>query len=161
MSALIEQATRMVQTLKQRELFMTTVESCTGGGFSNWITNISGASEVFQGGRVTYSNEEKLELGVPLAVIDQYTVYSLETALAMAEAGIRKAVRADVGVGITGSISRIDPANPGSRPGEVYIAVVFGDLKVARKFIFSDAGERWDVKDLAIEEALNMVLEIL
>ncbi len=161
MKNLLELAAQVVRILRERNLFITTVESCTGGGLAYFITNISGASEVMKGARVTYSNEEKVATGVPAEIIEKHTVYSLEVAEAMAEAGIRAAVRADIGVGITGSISRVDPANPNSQPGEVYIAVKFGEKIISRKFVFADEGERWEVKERAIAEALRMVLEVL
>lgn len=161
MEELLILATKVVNTLKDKKIFITTVESCTGGGVSNYITNVSGASEVMKGARVTYSNEEKIALGVPKEIIETYTVYSLETALAMAEAGVRNSVKSDVGVGVTGSITRVDPANRGSKPGEVYIAVVFRDKSASKKFVFSGEGERWEVKDRAIKEALRMVIEII
>jgi len=161
MKELLKLAAQVVQALREKDLFIATVESCTGGGLAYFITNISGASEVMKESFVTYSNEAKLKLGVSVEVIDRYSVYSIETAEAMAEAGIRAAVRADIGVGITGSISRVDPANPNSQPGVVYIAVKFGEKTISRKFTFADEGERWEVKERAIAEALCMVLEIL
>jgi len=161
MSNLLLQVERLVETLTKRKLFITTVESCTGGGMANSITNVSGASGVMLGARVTYSTEEKIALGISQELIEEHTVYSSETAVAMAEAGIKTAVRADIAVGITGSITRVDPANPGSKPGEVYIAVVFKDKLLSEKFIFADDGERWEIKERAIMEALKMVFEIL
>lgn len=68
-------ASQVVNKLRQDGLFITTVESCTGGGLANAITNISGASEVIKGAFVTYSNEQKIALGVPQEIIDKYTVY--------------------------------------------------------------------------------------
>lgn len=161
MSCCEQLATDVVNQLRDSDLYITTVESCTGGMLSSWITNISGASAVIKGARVTYSNEEKIALGVPEDIIAQYTVYSEETAVAMAQAGMAAAVRADVSVGITGSISRVDPNNENSTPGEVYIAVVGLDDIKSQKFIFEDAGERWEVKERAVEAALNMVKELL
>lgn len=161
MEELLLLAEKVVKLLKDNKLFITTVESCTGGGISNYITNVSGASEVIMGARVTYSNEEKIVLGVPKKIIDKYTVYSIETALAMANAGIKSSVKSDVAIGVTGSITRVDPANRGSYPGEVYIAVVFGSKVTSKKFVFSDAGERWEVKDRAIKEAFRMVIELI
>ena len=101
-------AAKVVQELRRRKLFITTVESCTGGGLANAITNIPGASDVIKAGFITYSNEQKIILGVPAELIKRYTVYSSEVAETMAEVGLRTAARSDVGVGITGSISRID-----------------------------------------------------
>ena len=161
MNDLLSLAQKVAKSLYDRGLFITTVESCTGGGLAYFITNISGASEVMRDGFVTYSNEAKIKLGVPAEVIKRYSVYSLKTAEAMAESGIKASAQADIGVGITGSISRVDPANPNSEPGEVYIAVKFGNKIISQKFVFADEGERWEVKERAIAEAFRMVLEIL
>lgn len=160
---LLQLSAQVVQALREKGLWIVSVESCTGGGLANAITNIAGASEVMKAGFITYSNEQKIVLGVPAEVIEQYTVYSLEVAEAMARAGLRAAVKADIGVGITGSITRVDPANPNSQPGEVYIAVCQGqgEKTISRKFVFSDEGERWEVKEKAVEAALRMVLEIV
>src|SRR5262245_43291953 len=100
-------AKKVITTLKKSRLFITTVESCTGGGLVYYLTNISGASDVLRDSFVTYSNEAKLALGVPKCIINKYSVYSAETAKAMAEAGLRKSTKADVCVAITGSISRL------------------------------------------------------
>ena len=161
MNELLSLATKVVLALNERHLFITTVESCTGGGLSNILTNVPGASEVFSGAKVTYSNMEKVALGVPQALIDEYTVYSTEIAIAMAKAGIKKSVQADIGVGITGSFSREDPQNLNSKPGEFFISVVYGDVETSQKFSFADKGERWEIKELALKEALLMVLDIL
>ena len=107
---------------------------------------------------VTYSNEAKIALGVPAETIEQHTVYSIETAQAMAEAGLKKSVSANVGVGITGSISRVDPNNPNSIPGTVYLAVTYED-KTATKKLDISADSRFDVKQRIISEALQTVLD--
>lgn len=155
----LDLATQVVSQLRQNKLFITTVESCTGGGLANAITNISGASEVIKGAFVTYSNEQKIALGVPREIINEYTVYSLQTAMAMAQTGLQTAVSADIAVGITGSISRADPNNPNSVPGVIYVAVKYGDRINAQVFNFTE-GERWEIKDKAVGEALKMVLSI-
>ncbi len=154
-------AQQLVTKLKEKNLYVSTVESCTGGGLANAITNISGASEIMKESFITYSNEAKIKLGVPKEIIDKYTVYSEETARAMAVAGLRASIKADIGVGVTGSISRVDPANPNSKPGEVYLGVVYQDKIESKKFVFADEGERYEVKDRAILEALKMVNDII
>ncbi|MBI2195516.1 MAG: CinA family protein [Candidatus Levybacteria bacterium] len=124
------------------------------------MTNISGASEVIKGAFVTYSNEQKVALGVPAEIINDYGVYSLQTAEAMAQIGLTAAVSADISVGITGSISRADPNNPNSVPGVIYAAVKYKDRTNSQVFNFME-GERWEIKDKAIGEALKMVLGII
>ncbi len=114
---------RITRTLIERKQTISTMESCTAGLLSSLLTDTEGASGIFRGAYVTYSNEAKVMAGVPAGIIQNYSVYSRETAAAMA-AACRKAFRADIGVGITGSFSNADPANPeASVPGEVYFAI--------------------------------------
>ena len=109
--------------LIEKGLTVTTMESATGGQIASLITDTEGSSAVLKGAFVTYSNEAKIRQGVPASVIDRYTVYSEETARAMAEA-CRSAYSADIGIGVTGTFGNIDPANPdASEPGEVYFAI--------------------------------------
>ena len=76
-----------------------------------------------KGAFVTYCNEAKIMQGVPSEIIDKYTVYSKETAGAMAKA-CRKAYNANIGIGVTGTMGNVDPANPDvSVPGQVYFAI--------------------------------------
>ena len=75
------------------------------------ITDTEGSSAVLKGAFVTYCNEAKIMQGVPAEIIDRYTVYSNETAGAMAQA-CRKAYNANIGIGVTGTMGNVDPANP-------------------------------------------------
>jgi PncC family amidohydrolase len=124
-------AIKIVEKLQAKGLYLTTVESCTGGGIANTITNVVGASEVIAQAFVTYSNEAKIALGVPARIIDEHTVYSKETAAAMAWIAIAEAVKADLVIAVTGSLSRVDPANAeSSQPGVIYIAVASADDRI-------------------------------
>ena len=76
---------RVVELLKEKHKTISTMESCTGGGVVNAITNIEGASEVLKFSAVTYSNEYKIEMGVDEKVIEKYSVYSIETAREMSK----------------------------------------------------------------------------
>ncbi len=101
-----------VELLIDRNETIATMESCTGGGVANAITNVPGASGIIKYSAVTYSNEYKIKMGVPEEVIAKFTVYSKETAIAMART-ISAFANADYGVGVTGRFGVIDPANPG------------------------------------------------
>ena len=118
----------LTELLIRKGLSITTMESATAGQIASLITDTEGSSAILKGAFVTYSNEAKILQGVPAEVIDKYTVYSGETAAAMARA-CRKAYDADIGVGVTGTMGNIDPANPeASVPGQVYFAIaVRGD----------------------------------
>ena len=157
----LNQAKEIVELLKQHKLFITVAESCTGGGLMNFLTNISGSGEVFRGGLVTYSNEEKIIHGVPKKIIDEFTVYSTEVAEILAEVAIKISSKADIGVGITGSFSRVDPFNPNSKPGEVYISVKTRDKTISQKFTFADTGARFESKNVVISEAFEMINEMI
>ena len=71
----------VVRVLTEKHKTIATMESCTGGGVVNAITNIEGASEVLKFSAVTYSNEYKIKMGVDSQIIDKYSVYSMETAI--------------------------------------------------------------------------------
>ena len=77
-------------------------ESCTGGDVARRFTEIPGASAVFAGGCVTYTNEVKARLlGIDPALIEEKTAVSYEIAKEMAER-VRRLTGADIGVGVTG-----------------------------------------------------------
>ncbi len=120
--AVREKYRRLTLRLIENRRTITTMESCTSGQVASLITDTEGSSAVLKGAFVTYSNEAKVAQGVPAETIAEHGVYSVETALAMAEA-CRCAYEADVGVGITGSFGNVDPENADSVPGEVYFAV--------------------------------------
>ena len=92
----------VVEGLKARKMTIACAESCTGGLIAKRITDISGASEVFGYGCVTYWNEAKMGLlGVSPETIEQYTEVSAQCALEMAR-GVRKLAGADIGISTTG-----------------------------------------------------------
>jgi nicotinamide-nucleotide amidase len=101
---------------------ITAMESCTSGQIASLLTDTEGASAVFKGSFVAYSNEAKVRMGVNPRVIEEYGVYSPQTAAAMAQA-CRAAFGAELGVGVTGSFGNADPSNADSRPGEVFFAL--------------------------------------
>lgn len=112
----------IIEILTKRKETISTMESCTGGMVANEITNIPGASEVFQLGIVSYSNHMKEKYGMDSTIIDQYTVYSMEVAKEMARLATVNG-ESDYGVGITGTLNRQDPNNPTDRMNMVYFAI--------------------------------------
>ncbi len=107
---MLEEYREIVKLLKKAKKTIATMESCTGGGVVNCITNIEGSSEVLTFSAVTYSNEAKVKMGVEKEVIDQYSVYSSEVADQMSYQ-ISQFADSDYGVGVTGMLNCIDPKN--------------------------------------------------
>lgn len=112
----------IVELLIQRKETISTMESCTGGMVANEITNIPGASEIFQLGIVSYSNHMKEKYGMDPSIIEKYTVYSMEVAKEMARLATVNG-ESDYGVGITGTLNRQDPNNPTDKMNMVYFAI--------------------------------------
>lgn len=112
-------------TLIEKKLTITTMESATAGQIASLITDTEGSSAIIKGACITYSNEAKILEGVPAETIHKYSVYSEETARAMAEV-CRKKYHANIGVGVTGTMGNVDPANAASSvPGQVYFAISY------------------------------------
>ena len=100
----------VIKLLTEKNKTISTMESCTGGGIANAITNIEGSSEVFKFGAVTYSNEYKIKMGVSSNIIDKYTVYSTETSNEMSK-NISNYTNSNYGIGVTGKLNRVDKFN--------------------------------------------------
>ncbi len=149
--------TTVVKLLMLSNKTIATAESCTGGFLSELITNIPGASNVFEAGVCSYSNRIKHEiLGVPQDVLDRFTEISSQTAIAMAD-GIKKLSGADICVSVTGL------AGPGGgteeKPvGTVYAGFVFNNQRYARLFDFS--GRNFDRKTIREYTALSIFEEV-
>lgn len=117
----------LAQMLRERGLRFGIAESCTGGLVSALLTEQSGASDVFAGAVVAYSNEVKREvLGVPAALIDEHGAVSAPVALAMAESA-RRVIGCDLGLAITG-IAGPTGASSEKPLGTVHFAVFGPDL---------------------------------
>ncbi len=150
----------VVRLLKQRNRTLATAESCTGGLIANRITNVSGASEVFLAGYVTYANSAKSDiLRIDPKMIDKHGAVSEAVARAMAE-GARARAASNYGLATTGVAGPTGGSD--EKPvGTVYIALASGDSEtVARKFVFPT--DRETFKQLAAQAALDLLrLKIL
>ena len=151
----------IIDLLKEKNKTISTMESCTGGGVANAITNIEGASEVLRYSAVTYSNEYKIKMGVDEKIIDQFSVYSMETAIEMAK-NISKFANSNIGVGITGKLNRVDINNPYGEDNVVFISIYDQDNdKYYNYKVEATEGSRKENKDLVInkikEELINII----
>ncbi len=118
-----EHYTNLTKLLIEKGLTISTIESATSGQIASLITDTEGASAVFRGGFVTYSNEAKISCGVSKEIIDTYSVYSEETAKDMVRV-CRNHNKTNIGISVTGTMGNIDPSNrENSELGKVYFAI--------------------------------------
>jgi nicotinamide-nucleotide amidase len=145
----------VVRLLKERKQTLATAESCTGGSIANRITNVSGASEVFLAGYVTYANSAKSDvLNVDSKLIDEHGAVSDAVARAMAE-GARTRAAATYGLATTG-IAGPTGGSDEKPVGTVYIALALENSKTfAKKFHFPT--DRETFKQLAAQTALDLL----
>ena len=143
----------VVRLLKKHELTVTTAESCTGGLISGRLVNVSGASEVFREGFVTYSNKAKRKLlNVNKSTLKKYGAVSKQTAKEMATGGVF-ATDADVCIAVTGIAG---PNVEGEKPvGLVYIACYLKDKVKVEEYHFK--GNREKIREQSVVKALDLL----
>lgn len=156
-----KQYRRLTQQLIEKKMTITSMESCTSGQIISMITDTEGASAVVKGAYVTYSNEVKVQLGVSQEILDTYSVYSKETAQAMAST-CRNAFQADIGLGITGTFGNVDPANPdASEVGRVYFAIDWNGHVTAYERKLEVQDSRYEYKLAIAQEIVGELLAFL
>ena len=149
-------AQSIIKNLSASGETVSVAESLTGGGLGHALTQIPGASQVFIGGIIAYTEDVKVNLlGVPLTLIDQFTVVSEEVAVAMANGALEK-------FGTTWAISTTGIAGPGDylgiREGTVWIAIA-GPINQTLQLTL-DSG-RDGVRQGAISSAIGNFARIL
>lgn len=144
----------VVKRLRKKGLTLVTAESCTGGLLAGRIVNVSGASNVFKEGLITYSNESKTRhLNVREETLETYGAVSEETAREMA-IGAVGFTSCDVSVAITG-IAGPDGGTEEKPVGLVYIACLVKDNLLVNKYNFR--GNREKIREYAVLSALDMI----
>ncbi len=133
-------------------------ESCSGGLMAHKLTNISGISQFFKRGIISYSNSSKFELlNVKIETIKKYGAVSMQTAKEMAR-GIRITSDTDIGVSITG-IAGPDGGTPEKPVGLVYIGYSDSKTEHVEQHFFK--GERLDIKNRSVNSAFHLVRKML
>jgi len=150
---------RLTRLLIKKNITVSTMESCTSGLIASLITDTEGASAVFPGACVTYSNEWKTENGVDPGLILKYSVYSTQVAESMAKSAAEK-FRTQIGIGVTGCFGNPDPCNPEGIPGTVCYAVCCGEKMQSGKLHVSEGSSRAKAK-LEVAEKVAEVLFLL
>ena len=151
----------IIRVLTNTKKTIATMESCTGGGVVNEITNCEGSSEVLKFSAVTYSNEFKIKMGVDSQIIDKYSVYSMETAVEMST-NIAKFANANYGIGITGKLNRIDRFNNAGKNNQIFVSIFDKDNNKYYNFdLLATKQTRKENKDLIITEIAKNLLTII
>ena len=144
--------------LKEKKLKIATAESCTGGLIASTLTNISGSSDYFDRGVISYSNKAKTKLlGLTENILKKYGAVSKQVAKIMAES-IRTSSNVDIGVSTTG-IAGPTGGTKQKPVGLVYIGISTSKQTNIKKFKFS--GNRLQNKELTCNAALKMILDNL
>lgn len=143
-----------MELLRAHSMTCAAAESCTGGGVGAAITSVPGASEVFAGSVVSYSNDVKRSvLGVDAKSLERFGAVSSEVACEMAS-GARRLMKTDLAVSVTGI------AGPGGGSEEKPVGLVWFGISSAagtrtEKAIFQ--GGRDAVRAQAVMHAIGML----
>lgn len=144
--------------LRERKLTVGTVESCTAGGVANYFTAISGSSDYFEGGLITYSNRLKTEFAdVKESTLTEHGAVSEEVAKEMAVGG-RKKLAVDYCIAVTG-VAGPSGGTEEKPVGTVWISVASKEKVVAKKYNFGNNRER-NVQ-MSIFAAVNLLRNVI
>ena len=131
----------ILDLLRKKKLTFASAESCTGGMIASAITDLSGSSEVFLYGAVTYANSAKVNaLGVSPETLEKCGAVSEETVLQMAK-GVRLKAGSDIGVSTSG-IAGPTGGTPDKPVGTVWIAISTKRCEKAFKLFIPGARDR-------------------
>jgi nicotinamide-nucleotide amidase len=147
----------VVKSLKRKKMTLATAESITGGGLGAAITSVPGASDVFLGGLITYSDQSKTKfLEIAKRILTKHTAVSEEVAIAMAQSA-RKQFGTDYAIATTGV------AGPGKaygqKAGTVWVAI--DSKKGPVTLCLALSGTREDIRHATIQSALAAFTRIL
>ncbi len=156
-----KQKDSIIKKLIDRNITISTMESCTSGLIASMITDTEGASAIFPGGYVTYQNETKILAGVDEGIIKEYGVYSAECAKAMAET-VQKNLRTEIAIGITGTTGNVDPKNADSVQGKVFFCILVGENAYPFEFNAEVAHmSRHEIKELYATQVFEQLAKLI
>ena len=154
-----EQSQNLYNICKEKQIFITTAESCTGGMIASSIVSIPGSSSIFNSSIVTYSNEAKAKfLKIPIELLNENGAVSKVIAEEMAK-NILKLMDAQMSIAVTG----IAGPNGGTKlkpVGLVYIGVKKGNKIIAKKNLFKNKN-RISIQKITVSTALNIIDNII
>lgn len=144
--------------LRQKEWTLSIAESCTGGLICDRITDVSGSSDYFMGGMVTYSNASKAKhLGIPLNYIKRYGAVSSQVAKKMAQ-GVRKTFNTTFGLSTTG-VAGPTGGTKRSPVGRVFVGVTAGRKILVKKLDLK--GTRREIKEESARLGLRYLYDFV
>ncbi len=133
-------------------------ESCTGGLIAKRITDVPGASGVFVGGVVSYTNGVKMRLlDVPAALLDEFGAVSVPVAKAMCE-GVQRATAATYGVSVTG-VAGPDKDDRGNEVGSVFVGITDGASTQVYPLHLS--GSREEIRQQSADYVFSALLRLV
>lgn len=142
------------QLLTRQNKTLATAESCTGGKIAQRITSVSGASNYFRGGIVSYATDTKIsQLNVNPDTIKKFSVVSAEVAKEMA-VGVQKAMKSDYAIATTGNAGP-NKGDAEAEVGTVFIAIATPNDVFFEEFNFGQPREK------VIDRTVNKALELL
>ena len=145
---------KIIKILLENNWSISTAESCTGGFLAHTITNVSGSSDYFSNGYVTYSNEAKIQdLNIPKEILEEFSSYSGKVAELMAE-GARKKAKSTFGLAITGIAPPGDPSS-NLQTGTVFFGLSSPLSVKYCKFIIEESS-REKFKQKTVKTAINL-----
>ncbi len=146
--------------LKEQGLTMGCAESCTGGLIAKRMTDLSGVSQVFKGGIVSYTNEVKANLlGVSMELLEKHGAVSAPVAQAMAE-GARKALGCDIAISSTG-VAGPDKDDRGNEIGTMFVAIATPDGSYVRPLTLGTRPMRQRLRTQTAHHAFDLVRRYL
>lgn len=127
----------IVQTFAAKNLRLATAESCTGGNISTQITAVAGASQMFQGAAVVYSNQAKVDvLGVSASTLEAHGAVSEPTVVQMAD-GAKAVFHSDYAIATSG-IAGPGGGTPEKPVGMVCVAVAGRYETLSKTFYYKN-----------------------
>lgn len=153
------EAERLVGLARAKKLSLVTVESCTAGALACSLAEAEGAGDVFHGGFVVYSKENKCTaVGVPVELIQQHTAVSAAVAKAMALGGVERSP-ADIAMAITG-VAGPEPDDDGNPVGLTYVAAAGRDGRVLEQRL-DLSGSKGAICHQAMRAALRLAQRLM
>ncbi|MCP1301944.1 CinA family nicotinamide mononucleotide deamidase-related protein [Chryseobacterium sp. S0630] len=149
----------LAEMLTERNLTISTAESCTGGELAKMITSVSGSSKYFLGGVVAYATEKKIKiLNVSRETVDEFTVVSEQVAQEMAK-GCQQLFETQISLSTTG-VAGPGKGEDGKDVGTVYYTIRINDQEVTSK-LYMPHLERVDFMDFVSQKVIQDLVSLL